>query len=712
MSNSLSPVMGSERAATIAQPANNAVAPADEAAASSTSTAGGVTRRVVALCLLLAVFFGYIIPIVDIKLSNTFLGATHLPTGAIAALLVLLLVVNPLLHFVSRQMSGRRLAFSRNEALTVYISCLFSCLVPGQGSENFFVSTSIASFYYATRENKWLDFLQSLKPWFTPALGTGTYDDSGRRIVEGWYSGLRAGDTIPWDVWMVPLLAWGSFVFASYIMLGCLGVMLRAQWAEHEALTFPLLRLPLEMTEDVDRPDRYGVVSRFFRNPMMWVGFGIAAFIQLVNGLNLYFPDVPRVPLSMDVGPFYSEAPWNQTGTGAPVYIYPIAVGITYLLTSEVSFSLWFFLWFIKLEHMAAYYVGYPVNSLPSAIGANVGKLFTEYQRLGCYLAYAAIVLWTGREHFRHILHRAFHFLHRRTPASENEKSEALSYPVAFWGFVLSFAFMVIWSVFAGLRLDLAVALWVSYLVIAIALTRVVVEGGILMVEHHWAPLGAAAQLVGSGPGTWLSPANGLVPAAFLQGAMITNVRAFLLPSFVQSFKLAHDRKIKPKPLLALIFAVISITLVMSVWMNIRIGYESGCLRCDEWYARSGAPLPALYTSQLINGAANVSWANWLWMGSGVLLTYGIMLARSRFMWFPLHPIGLLMSLTYSAYMLWFSILLGWLCKGLITRFGGTDAYRKTVPTFLGLALGDVTMMLFWLCIDGWQGRTGHRLIP
>jgi hypothetical protein len=34
------------------------------------------------------------------------------------------------------------------------------------------------------------------------------------------------------------------------------------------------------------------------------------------------------------------------------------------------------------------------------------------------------------------------------------------------------------------------------------------------------------------------------------------------------------------------------------------------------------------------------------------------------------------------------------------------------VPTFLGLTLGDVTMMLFWLCIDGSQGRTYHQLMP
>jgi hypothetical protein len=71
-----------------------------------------------------------------------------------------------------------------------------------------------------------------------------------------------------------------------------------------------------------------------------------------------------------------------------------------------------------------------------------------------------------------------------------------------------------------------------------------------------------------------------------------------------------------------------------------------------------------------------------------------------------------MMAQTYPMRRLWFSIFLGWACKVLLTRFGGTDTYRKATPFFLGLALGDVAMMVFWLAIDGWQGRTHHFLMP
>jgi hypothetical protein len=89
-----------------------------------------------------------------------------------------------------------------------------------------------------------------------------------------------------------------------------------------------------------------------------------------------------------------------------------------------------------------------------------------------------------------------------------------------------------------------------------------------------------------------------------------------------------------------------------------------------------------------------------------------MMMARSRFLWFPLHPIGYLMCLTYPLNRLWFSIFLGWLGKTVISRFGGSDSYRNVRPLFLGLILGDLVMMLLWLAIDGWQGQLKHQLMP
>jgi len=93
-------------------------------------------------------------------------------------------------------------------------------------------------------------------------------------------------------------------------------------------------------------------------------------------------------------------------------------------------------------------------------------------------------------------------------------------------------------------------------------------------------------------------------------------------------------------------------------------------------------------------------------------LTLGMMVARARLSWFPFHPAGLLMSLTWPGAALWSSIFIGWAIKTLILRFGGPDTYRKATPFFLGLALGDVASVFLWLVIDGWQGHSHHTLMP
>ena len=664
----------------------------------STAKERGITPRVVVLALFLAFVLGYLLPVIDFKLFNTFLGATHLPPGAVGVLLILILVVNPLLKLVSR-----RYAFSRNETLTVYITCLFSSLIPGHGAENLILPVIVAPFYFATPENKWLDGIQgALKPWMTPALdSSGNYQ---RDVVEGWYVGLAPGQTIPWHAWIVPLFAWGALVLAVYAMLGALSVMVRAQWAEREALAFPLLRLPLVMTENMDAPG--GAVSPFFRNGLMWSGFGIAVFIQMMRGLHLYFPDVPNFPLGIDTGALFTESPWNQIGW-VLLTTYPIAIGITYVLATEVAFSLWFFYWFLKFQMIFAYYLGFTPSALPDA-NYFPGKNFQGFQTGGAFLAYVALVLWTAREHFKHIILRAF----KRVPAQLGEKNEALSYPVAFWTFCASFAFIIGFSIVAGVRWDVALALWISYLVLAIALTRIAVEGGMLFLLHDIMPLGALARLF-SFVSPWLSPSSGVVPASFIQAGIVYHMRGFVMPSFVQGFKLAHDHKIPARPLLVLISIICVISLAMSFWTVVHLGYDNGGLSLiSSWNREHLAVRPVAFLDSLARDKGDLALNSWIFLTIGTLLTWGMMAARARFAWFPFHPIGYLVCLNYAAQTFWFSIFLGWLCKVLITRFGGHESYRKTIPLFLGLVLGDVAMMLFWLAVDGYNGRTGHLLMP
>ena len=61
---------------------------------------------------------------------------------------------------------------------------------------------------------------------------------------------------------------------------------------------------------------------------------------------------------------------------------------------------------------------------------------------------------------------------------------------------------------------------------------------------------------------------------------------------------------------------------------------------------------------------------------------------RHRFLWWPIHPIGLPVGGTYVMFFAWSSMALGWLAKWIVLRYGGITLFRRLRPFFLGMVLG------------------------
>ena len=112
--------------------------------------------------------------------------------------------------------------------------------------------------------------------------------------IKSFFEGLPEGGSVPWGAWLVPMLAWGSFIIAIYLMMIACMVLVRRQWVEHERLAFPLVQLPMEMAETGNAGQ---VLGPFFKNPVMWSGFGLAFIVLSTRGLHQYFPVVPEAEL-------------------------------------------------------------------------------------------------------------------------------------------------------------------------------------------------------------------------------------------------------------------------------------------------------------------------------------------------------------------------------------------------------------------------------
>jgi hypothetical protein len=85
---------------------------------------------------------------------------------------------------------------------------------------------------------------------------------------------------------------------------------------------------------------------------------------------------------------------------------------------------------------------------------------------------------------------------------------------------------------------------------------------------------------------------------------------------------------------------------------------------------------------------------------------------RLRFMSFPLHPVGFLLASSYVIGEIWFSIMLGWLAKLILLRFGGASAFRAAKSIFIGLILGEAGAAAFWLIVSLLLNAVGLTYYP
>ena len=145
-------------------------------------------------------------------------------------------------------------------------------------------------------------------------------------------------------------------------------MILRKRWTEEEKLSYPIIQLSIRMTD----------TSVFFRKKIMWIGFGIAGFMNLLNGLHFLYPSVPSLGgSSYDISPLLTARPWNAIGW-TPIAVYPFVVGLGFFTPLDLSLSCWVFYLFWKGQKIAASVLG--LRSLPDFP-------YVEEQSFGAYIA-------------------------------------------------------------------------------------------------------------------------------------------------------------------------------------------------------------------------------------------------------------------------------------------------------------------------------------
>jgi hypothetical protein len=478
--------------------------------------------------------------------------------------------------------------------------------------------------------------------------------------------------------------------------------VLRRQWVLRERLAFPIVELPMEMTV------RRGGFVGLLRNRAFQFGFLFPCLLQSLNSLNYLYPNIPGIPVKptgggpLDLGPHFTSPPWNALGY-FPLGFHPSTIGLAYLLSVEVSFSCWFFYLLRKLEVVYSVAAGWGGGG--AATGSAAARMpFVQEQGTGAWLAIAVASLWLARRSLREAWRNAL-----RPPLSP-DPSAPMSDRAAIVGLGLGSAFLVLFAIASGMSLLVAVVLLAGFFALMVALARIRAEAGTAWHFGPWIkPHQFAPRLLGED-----SLGGRSLAALATHGWYNLEYRSTPVPHQIEAMKVAEEGRFAARGLAFWMMVALVVGILAAFWSILHLYYAEGAgtAKVNAWRLFMGRlPWQAL-AGQLRTTSPLPDTPGLQATGFGALLTLGLAWLRSRFPWWPFHPVGFALGFSFEMDLLWCQFLVGWLFKVITLRYGGTRTYRAALPFFIGLILGDYVIASLWTMLGSVTGATMYRCFP
>jgi hypothetical protein len=186
-----------------------------------------------------------------------------------------------------------KFVLTQSELLVIYIMLSLASGIAGHDMLEILVPMLGHAYHFATPENEWSElFFNYLPGWLTV---------SNESALEGYYNGEVSLYTISQiKAWLPAVLWWTGFIVALVFVMLCINIIVRKQWTQSEKLSYPIIQLPLEMT----MPG-----MNLFKTKILWIGFAVAALLDIINGLNSLFPTIPAIPIRVRNIAVFTEKP-------------------------------------------------------------------------------------------------------------------------------------------------------------------------------------------------------------------------------------------------------------------------------------------------------------------------------------------------------------------------------------------------------------------
>ena len=622
------------------------------------------------LTTIIVVWVEYSVLVVDSTSFNSLAPSIT----CVFALFVVCLLLNPLLKLLHR-----RAGYSPREIILLYSMLMVSSPIMSIGLVHFLLPTLTSARYFASPENKWADlFLEYIPDWLGPV--------DQDVVLDFWES---SSGQVPWELWARPIGLWLIYAGAMFLMMFCLNVIVRRQWIERERLTFPLVYLPLEMA----REEHGRALSSFYRNKLMWAGFVLAVVAQSFPGLHTYYPAWPDLKVkSYPLHQFMREPPWNAVGQFS-LSFYPCMIGFAYILTTEVSFSGWFFYLFTKAERVAGRAFGW--TGVQASGVANFP--FEEYQSAGAWIMLILFGMWLARTHLVDVVRIAYGSLR-----ADPEPGAPLSYRAAVLGALAGLTTMLLWMNAAGLNILPAAALLIIFVLFTLALTRIRAEAGLGCLSGPLTTQDLMQVFVGSSA---LGPRNLTIMSYFWWHTVEFRGAGTVMPCQLEAMKMANVSGLRGRDLTLGLSLGALLTAILAFGVTLKVSYLHGGITLNNWRFLDVPFTPFRLLGARLQNPLERDTFGMIFTGVGALFMAFLTFMRIKYVWWPFHPVGYAYAFTKrSAHWLWTPLLVSWIIKTTAIRYGGFRLYRTLLPFFLGLILGD-------FCVGGAFGLAG-ALIP
>jgi hypothetical protein len=521
--------------------------------------------------------------------------------------------------------------------------------------------------------------------------------------VEGILKGLKPGETIPWGLWIEPMIFYMLTILGIYLSQFWVSVLLRKVWIEIESLPFPGQRMSSLLIMNAtsyetgsERPNLFNF--RLTWTKLFWVGFFVA-FLHLFPDMAAFLVPVPKWVFAgwtrIDVKPYLAS---YLPGATLWLFYNPAFVAMLYFASLDflASTALSWFVFRILypvvgvVTGILPYSPGWEAEAYLSTDRGPIhsGTMVDLGFALGIGL-FTIVINWK-------FIAKSFKAAFGRAKQEEEEIPSTL-----IWIGIIIFNLLLLGLMTAnGMPFVLAFIWLVLLQITSISDARKHAEtgdpGGLMhRLGVAWRPV---IWDIGSGLGIFTkSPAETREAfATFFQTQAITGYPSFHFPIegiTAGCFKVGTDLKTSHMDILKGMLLAFILCTVIAVPTFIWMGYNYGLtnLTSNTLLVRSTSVSMAAGKSYTFTKTPPYDWGgglHWPWMAIGIIVCGLIMYGRTVFPWFWLNPIGIF----FGTSTMWWNIggnsLFAFVLKALTVKLGGSRAYeRYGIPLATGFLI-------------------------